>query len=58
MMIQAQPGLLQQLGGGAVRQLEKELEKMEKMKDLKDLTQADKNEKDRSLWKNWLEKYR
>eukprot|EP00112_Aurelia_sp_Birch-Aquarium-sp1_P017326 Seg400.8 transcript_id=Seg400.8/GoldUCD/mRNA.D3Y31 product="Selenoprotein O" protein_id=Seg400.8/GoldUCD/D3Y31 len=58
MMIQAQPGLLQQLGGGAVKQLEKELEKMEKMKGLKDLTQTDKNEKDRNLWKKWLEKYR
>ncbi|XP_065052587.1 protein adenylyltransferase SelO, mitochondrial-like isoform X1 [Rhopilema esculentum] len=57
-MLQAQPTLLQQLGGGAVAQLKKELEKMEKGKELDNITQAEKSAKDKELWKEWLKEYR
>lgn len=57
-MLQAQPVLLQQLGGGAVTQLKKELEKLEKMKDLDKLTQEEKTENDKVLWRKWLSLYR
>ena len=57
-MLQAQPTLLQQLGGGAVAQLKKELEKMEKGKELDNITQAEKTAKDKGLWKEWLNEYR
>ena len=57
-MIRAQPSLLQQLGDGAVMQLQKELEKIEKLKDLDKLSQAEKTQKDKVVWKKWISRYR
>jgi len=57
-MIRAQPALLQQLGGGAVMQLQKELEKIEKLKELDKLSQGEKTQKDKDIWKKWISTYR
>ena len=57
-MLQAQPALLQQLGGGAVLQLQNELEKLEKAKEFDKITQEEKTEKDKNLWKKWISMYR
>ena len=57
-LLRAQPALLQQLGNGAVIQLQKELEKLEKLKELDTLTQEEKTKKDKDLWKKWISMYR
>ncbi len=58
MMVQSNPALLEQLGGGAVRQLQQELEKLEKFKDIQSLTQDGKKENDKQRWRLWIETYR
>eukprot|EP00794_Sanderia_malayensis_P003498 gene3499-3998_t len=57
-LVQSSPEILAQLGDGAVRQLEMELEKLEKFKTIEKLTEQEKAENDRKLWRNWIEKYR
>ena len=57
-MVRAQPALLQQLGDGAVMQLQKELEKMEKLKELNNVTEEEKMESDKAAWIKWISLYR
>ena len=57
-MVRAQPALLQQLGDGAVMQLQKELEKMEKLKELNKVTEEEKMESDKAAWIKWISLYR
>lgn len=55
-LMETNPGILQTLGSRftAVAQ---ELERMEKLLDLKDLSHESKQEKDREVWSQWMQKY-
>ncbi|XP_038046390.1 protein adenylyltransferase SelO, mitochondrial-like [Patiria miniata] len=57
MLMQMNPDLLQQLGGGHMR-LMKELERMEKAKELENLTREEKTQTDKAKWEAWLSSYR
>ncbi|XP_022088573.1 selenoprotein O-like isoform X1 [Acanthaster planci] len=57
MLMQMNPDLLAQLGGGH-RRLIQELERMEKAKEMKNLTQEEKTKTDRAKWEAWLDSYR
>ncbi|XP_033625295.1 protein adenylyltransferase SelO, mitochondrial-like [Asterias rubens] len=57
MLMQMNPQLLQQLGGGH-QKLMKELERMEKAKDIQNLSQDEKMKTDRGSWEIWLAAYR
>ncbi|EDO49000.1 predicted protein [Nematostella vectensis] len=57
MLMQSNPGLLDQLGGG-ISVIKKELEKVEKLKQLRETSQEEKDAKDTHLWNTWIERYR